>query len=1118
MTANVILKQILLKRGNSTVSSAYVGPLGEITLDTTFKTIRIHDGITPGGNLIAQGAQGPAGPAGDPGGATGPQGNIGSTGATGIHVISANIISANLVLTLSNNSVLDVGSVIGATGPQGNIGLQGNIGATGPSANIAVYDEGNLVIESVASINFVGATITANTSAANVTVTVSGNSDRLASGAANLILTGGANPYTTFPAVSTGEQLFVQGSEVASENGNLALTSRGDLYVISNGEGVGGGSFLWKFNAQGGIVLPNSAVIKDSSTNTIAFGRNAGAANQGNLTVALGDQAGENNQGNQATAVGSGAGNYNQSSGTVAIGSLAGSFNQGLRATAIGSLAGASNQGEYAVAIGNFAGGTDQPNNSIMINASGLALNGTEVGLYINPIREDSANTAKAVYYNTVTKEVTYANPTGGASLGNLAVAGSRIYNTDGNIELTANDGVVSQTWRFDPDGGIRTPNELLTIGGYTILTNNNNELDLSNSSDITIRSNVGGVALGANWGGSQAEWRFEADGNLTLPNGTQIRDGLDNGLTLFGPRYPNGYEYISPGSWNTVSNGVNINVERPVGVGQTKQYDWTFAWDGSLYAPDNADSTFAQGGLIEWRQAYGRIGYDWGANLNIPVGIKLQTTNSAYHVRISSNYNNWIFGTSGNLFLPGNLVFADGTIQSTAYTGGGGGAANTGNITFNNTTIQGVGDEYGSGGIYLSPDPSLTANLMYFRVRGGDNPTHLHFDTGNGSYYDQYFGDDAKYLKLAADGNISVGTNSRTWTFDIDGNLTLPQTAMDVSPAPVISTGIRFTDGTFQTTAFTGSSAKIDIVNTNGLTTTYYPTFVEATTNAQEMRADVDLTYRTDDNLLRSGNIQVGHNIYGSYLGGISNAIQFRPNISIDKRFLFTVDSSGGTYVRSSMEMPSAEVDKAVTLAFPHLNSNAGFIYVQGADTNSTEFNNAFNIMMNSGNVKISALSGGGNRVWNFTTLGQLIYPDTTVQTTAFTTSPTLNVLKINVGVQEKLGLTAGLGAGVDNFDCSLGHITYNTSISANWTINLVNLNLDVTRATTITIVIEQGATGYYPNVLQIAGVAETINWQGNTTPIPSSNRTDVVTFSILRHDIGSGSGYTVLGQLTGF
>lgn len=58
------------------------------------------------------------------------------------------------------------------------------------------------------------------------------------------------------------------------------------------------------------------------------------------------------------------------------------------------------------------------------------------------------------------------------------------------------------------------------------------------------------------------------------------------------------------------------------------------------------------------------------------------------------------------------------------------------------------------------------------------------------------------------------------------------------------------------------------------------------------------------------------------------------------------------------------------------------------------------------------------------------------------------------------------------------------------------------------------QGATGYYPSAVQIGGVGQTLNWQGNTTPTASTSRTDVVTFSILNN---SGT-YTVLGQLTGF
>jgi hypothetical protein len=55
-----------------------------------------------------------------------------------------------------------------------------------------------------------------------------------------------------------------------------------------------------------------------------------------------------------------------------------------------------------------------------------------------------------------------------------------------------------------------------------------------------------------------------------------------------------------------------------------------------------------------------------------------------------------------------------------------------------------------------------------------------MHLDTGNNAYFDQYFGSDIKYVKLEAAGNVQIGSNddtgnSASWTFGVDGNLTLP-------------------------------------------------------------------------------------------------------------------------------------------------------------------------------------------------------------------------------------------------------------------------------------------------------------------------------------------------------
>jgi hypothetical protein len=102
----------------------------------------------------------------------------------------------------------------------------------------------------------------------------------------------------------------------------------------------------------------------------------------------------------------------------------------------------------------------------------------------------------------------------------------------------------------------------------------------------------------------------------------------------------------------------------------------------------------------------------------------------------------------------------------------------------------------------------------------------------------------------------------------------------------------------------------------------------------------------------------------------------------------------------------------------------------------------------------------------------------------------------------------------GTVTHDCSAGHIFYHTSPDANWTANFTNLNLATGYATTVNLVITQGVTGYYPNAVQIGGAAQTINWQGNVNPTPTTSRTDVVAFSI----INNAGTYTVLGQLTGF
>ena len=107
-----------------------------------------------------------------------------------------------------------------------------------------------------------------------------------------------------------------------------------------------------------------------------------------------------------------------------------------------------------------------------------------------------------------------------------------------------------------------------------------------------------------------------------------------------------------------------------------------------------------------------------------------------------------------------------------------GGGGADTGEITFQNSIIIGDGE------ISLAPFEGDIEESKYLRVRTGDQDSHLHLDTGNNSNYDLYLGDDSKYVRVAKDEKVVIGVDGayewdplsgKRWTFDSTGAMTFP-------------------------------------------------------------------------------------------------------------------------------------------------------------------------------------------------------------------------------------------------------------------------------------------------------------------------------------------------------
>ena len=116
--------------------------------------------------------------------------------------------------------------------------------------------------------------------------------------------------------------------------------------------------------------------------------------------------------------------------------------------------------------------------------------------------------------------------------------------------------------------------------------------------------------------------------------------------------------------------------------------------------------------------------------------------------------------------------------------------------------------------------------------------------------------------------------------------------------------------------------------------------------------------------------------------------------------------------------------------------------------------------------------------------------------------------------GAEEKYSALTG-ATGTVAHDCANGKMFYHTTPAADWTANFTNLNLNQYKfSTSVGIVVTQGGTAYIPNAVQIGGAAQTIIWQGNSTPTGTDNGTDAISFTIMRDN----ATYIVLGQLTSF
>jgi hypothetical protein len=644
--------------------------------------------------------------------------------------------------------------------------------------------------------------------------------------------------------------------------------------------------------------------------------------------------------------------------------------------------------------------------------------------------------------------------------------------------------------------------------------------------------------------------WTFGTDGALTLPTGGHIGPSGGKGLgTTYGganDHLVSLTSYYDSGLYSScvtayADGTLNITAYNDGGPNPAKI--WTFDNTGTLTLPD-----------------------DSGIKSSTNIDITIDTPDSSTF--------NWQFGADGALTLPGGRTRIGTAVGTDAIIANEDEAFA---VVTQGTNGSGIliwiedPENFGTSNlaaVYTNPEGSGTVRIATGANGPGGGPKFWTFnDAGaltfpQGTTFATADGTDAFLIDGAADKDVQIytysGETAHGWRFGTDGSLQIPG---DIKSNGNINIDINLADSTLRRWQFgEDGSLRLPIgVSIDDNVDPLYPKIIADSgklfsVQAQGTTGSAALAWSVDPNAdtkyAAVGVSQGGGDNLAKVVMTAGNTTATLKVWKLDETGVFTLPQGGvidegnsPTGVGKNITLkPQGGTSTQALLIYPTAGGEGDHIHLT-AGGGSTELylgdDDHYVKLASNGFVVIKADDGVSGKVWGFSPDGTTSIPgdiksdsninieinlsDSTLRRWQFGEDGNLEtpggiqvagILKIDDGVHEKLQTKAD-ATGTVTHDCSLGHIFYHTSPDANWTANFTNLNLSTGYVTAVSLIIVQGATGYYPTVVQIGGVSQTINWQGNTNPTPSSSRTDVVTFSII---CTATDTYTVLGQLTGF
>ena len=647
-------------RGNTAAASAFTGLGGELIVDTTLGTIRVQDGSTPGGTLLATAAQ-LANVAANV--STGNYGN--ANVAAYLPTYSGNLTAGNI---LSNNYLY-------ANGVNILTGIQSNYG----NANVAAYlvanpQPGTYSNTNVASYlpTYTGAVGAGNINSPLGLTISSGLSDWVFDAIGVLSAPGEINTPGNISAwyfLGDGSQLtgistysdanvstFLSSTFLPNYTGNI---SAGNVMVSGNLIISNGGNII-----QQNFYGNTGNFYGDPTTGFGAF--YAGKTGFTPVPQTLAQISGNYNSYAQVNL-------ENQNGGDQATADYIVTADNGTDST-------------YYVDLGIASSGY---NGLVSNNSLGTSLYPNDAYLYAQGNTNVTVGGNLVIGTTTDSKNIKFIS--GGSNTEHIAVqinhpnVGNTLQVTGGITASNIAADIVkgSKTWTFESNGALTVPGDggirgtpglysvsLSQTGGcvYVSSTNTNfsnyAQIALAYSSGVTIATSTG----------TQKGWTFSPTGNLSYPDGTKTSG---NTVTL-----ANSDSYYW--NFNEPAGPVSDTITLSFNSLTTTLSNWYFGtdstantWilDSSIKSIGFSDSP---GHSVGGRLTFGTLANLGNAQAN---DIELSSVNANAYVRADNSI--WKFDSHGNLTLPAvfsvpptmpastvnGIRFYDG-LQTTAWTG----------------------------------------------------------------------------------------------------------------------------------------------------------------------------------------------------------------------------------------------------------------------------------------------------------------------------------------------------------------------------------------------------------------------------------------------------------------